>query len=130
MINDIKLFISMLFSPKYKLVGHCNQCGKCCRNIVFYNGTEPITDGDYVENLSKLNKRLRLFYVSGKNENGELLFTCNSLGDDNRCRHYFFRSLYCRKYPLVKSFRNGKFLKTEDYCGYKIVTEKAFKDYL
>ena len=130
LFKSLKLFISMVFPPKYKLEGQCRQCGRCCRNIVFYNENKPITEDDDLNKLIKEDRHLISFYVSGKNEKGELLFTCKSLGEDNKCRHYWFRSLYCRRYPLVKSLKTGQYLQPEDYCGYKIVPVKSFKDYL
>ena len=130
LFKSLKLFISMVFAPKYKLEGQCRQCGRCCRNIVFYNENKPITEDDNLEKLIKQDKYLRKFYVSGKNENGEILFTCKALGIDNKCKYYRFRSLYCRRYPLVKSLKTGQYLQPEDYCGYKIVPVKSFKDYL
>lgn len=130
LFKSLKLFISMVFAPKYKLEGQCRQCGRCCRNIVFYNENKPITEDDNLEKLIKQDKYLRKFYVSGKNENGEILFTCKALGIDNKCKYYWFRSLYCRRYPLVKSLKTGQYLQPEDYCGYKIVPVKSFKDYL
>ncbi len=130
LFKSLKLFISMVFAPKYKLEGQCRQCGRCCRNIVFYNDNKPITEDDDLNKLIKEDRHLISFYVSGKNEKGELLFTCKSLGEDNKCRYYWFRSLYCRRYPLVKSLKTGQYLQPEDYCGYKIVPVKSFKDYL
>lgn len=130
LFKSLKLFISMVFTSKYKLEGQCKQCGRCCRNIVFYNDNRPITEDDDLNKLIKEVRHLISFYVSGKNEKGELLFTCKSLGEDNKCRHYWFRSLYCRRYPLVKSLKTGQYLQPEDYCGYKIVPVKSFKDYL
>ena len=130
LFKSLKLFISMVFTSKYKLEGQCKQCGRCCRNIVFYNDNRPITEDDDLNKLIKEDRHLISFYVSGKNEKGELLFTCKSLGEDNKCRHYWFRSLYCRRYPLVKSLKTGQYLQPEDYCGYKIVPVKSFKDYL
>lgn len=125
--KNIKLLISLLFAPKYRLKGKCKKCGRCCRNIVFYNGNMPVTNSDNYDEVLRYNKH---FYVSGKNKNGELLFTCKSLGEDNKCKHYWLRSLYCRRYPLVKSFKTGDYLQPEDYCGYKIISDKEFKDYL
>ena len=120
----------MLFAPKYRLKGNCKQCGRCCRNIVFYNDNKPITEDDDLNKLIKEDRHLISFYVSGKNEKGEILFTCKALGIDNKCKYYRFRSLYCRRYPLVKSLKTGQYLQPEDYCGYKIVPVKSFKDYL
>lgn len=130
LFKSIKLFMNMVFAPKYKLEGQCRQCGRCCRNIVFYSENKPITELDDLDSLTKQDKHLRNFYVSDKTENGELLFTCKSLDKDNKCKYYWFRSLYCRRYPLVKSLKTGQYLQPEDYCGYKIVPVKSFNDYL
>lgn len=130
MIRYIKFLFSKFHAPKYVLKGSCKQCGHCCRNIVFFAYGEPIRRIEEYEELRKKNKRLALFFPTGKNEKEELLFTCKSLGDDNRCKNYFFRSLYCRKYPLVKSLTTGMYLTPSEGCGYQIVLDKPFEDFL
>lgn len=130
MFKLIKFYINKLFSPKYILEGKCKQCGNCCRNIVFYAYDKPITDIEIYNKFKQKNKHLKLFYNSGMNENGELLFTCKNLADNNLCKNYFFRSRYCRKYPLVKSLSSGQYLTPADNCGYKIKPLKQFSDFL
>ena len=130
MLKWIKFYLNKLQSPKYILKGECKKCGRCCRNIVFFAYGNPIRDIKLLEELKNKNKRMNLFYPSGKNEDGELLFTCKSLLPDNRCKYYFFRSLYCRRYPMVKSLSTGRYLNPPEECGYRIVSEKPFKDYI
>lgn len=130
MLNLIKYLLSKFYSPKYVLKGSCKMCGRCCRNIVFFAYDKPITDEKTYYELREKNKRLNLFYPTGKNEKGEVLFTCKSLLPNNHCKYYFFRSLYCRKYPLVKSLTNGKYLTPPEGCGYSIELNKKFSDYM
>ncbi len=130
MINFIKYLLNKLYSPKYILKGQCKKCGRCCRNIVFFAYDKPITNETLFNELKRKNKRLNLFYPSGKNDKGEILFTCKALQQDNSCKYYFFRSLYCRKYPLVKSLTSGKYLTPPEGCGYSIELSKNFADYM
>ena len=130
MLKWIKYYLNKLQSPKYILKGTCNKCGRCCSNIIFYAYGVPIKNEEVFEELKLKNKRMNLFYPSGKNEYGEILFTCKSLLPNNRCKHYFFRSLYCRKYPMVKSLTTGRYLTPPEECGYTIEPEKQFKDYI
>jgi len=130
MLKLIKFYWDKFTAPKYILQGECKKCGRCCRNIVFFAYDKPIKDNSVYEELRKTNKRLNYFFLSGKNEKGELLFTCKSLLSDNRCKHYFLRSLYCRKYPLVKSLTTGEYLTPPEECGYKIVLNKTFDKFI
>lgn len=131
MIFDfIKLYLSKLTAPKYKLTGRCKQCGRCCRNIVLFAYDKPIKDETLFEELKEQNKRLDSFYPSGKNDKGELLFTCKLILPNNKCKHYFFRPLYCKKYPMVKSLVTGKYLSPPKECGYRIELEKNFEDFI
>ena len=130
MIKWLKYILSKLDKPKYILKGYCKKCGRCCRNIVFFAYGNPINNIKQYEELRDKNKHLNLFYPSGINENGEILFTCKSLLPNNRCKHYFFRSLYCRKYPLVKSITSGEYLIPPEECGYSVELNKSFSDYI
>lgn len=130
MFKLIKFYINKLFSPKYVLKGKCRQCGNCCRNIVFYAYDKPIKEIGIFNKFKKKNKYLNNFQQTGMNEQGELLFTCKSLGNNNLCKNYILRSIYCRKYPLVKSLSCGKILPTLPECGYEIVPQKKFTDFL
>ncbi len=129
-LSWIKYFGNRLFSSKYVRYGQCKQCGKCCRSIVLLDMGKPIKTEEEFDQIKKKYKAYNHFYPSGRDNQNQLLFTCKSLGEDNLCRDYFFRSLYCRKYPNIdKKFimSGGRML---DGCGYKIEPSKKFSDYL
>ncbi len=119
---SLKPFLNLLyqknFGPKYIKAGSCKQCGNCCRTITFKVKDDFIKDVDTFEKLKKWQKRYENFYVSGCDENGILLFTCKSLGDDNKCKSYFSRSLFCRAYPFVKTDFIAAGGKTIEGCGF------------
>lgn len=82
------------------------------------------------EKLKKWKKSYNNFFISGKDIDGALLFTCKSLGENNKCKDYKFRSLFCRRYPKPsKQFLiNGG--RPLDGCGYEFGVDKNFSDYL
>ena len=91
---------------------------------------EYVCTEEQFESLKTFDKKYNHFVINGKNEKGILLFKCKSLGDDNRCRDYKMRSLYCRAYPFVtEKIRLGG-CETFDGCGYKITKDKEFKDFI
>lgn len=93
-------------------------------------GDNYITTEEQFDNMKKWDKKYEHFFISGKNDKGALLFTCKSLGEDNRCKDYHLRSIYCRRYPQIdKKVVLGGF-ETFDECGYEIVVDKKFEDFL
>lgn len=127
------LFISK-HASKYALAGECKKCGACCRNITFLIGKEYVKTSEQFEKMKKWDKKYNHFFISGKKEengeNGALLFTCKSLGDDNQCKDYRWRSVYCRAYPLHDTrILSGNF-EMLDSCGFQIVPTKRFEDFL
>ena len=106
------------------------MCGTCCKNIVFYILDEPVKTEEEFERMKKFNKIYNNFSVSGEKADGTLLFKCNSLTNENKCRDYIFRSIYCRKYPnFGNKIHSGKY-ETFDGCGYRIEVDKKFKTYI
>lgn len=124
------LFQKKFQSSKYILEGKCCRCGACCRNIVFKIDETFVNSEEDFERLKKFKKIYNHFYISGRDKDRALLFTCKSLTDDNRCRDYFFRSFYCRSYPqIMPDFiaNGGKLL---DGCGYRYAVKKKFSEFL
>jgi hypothetical protein len=130
MLKYIKFLYQITTSSKFVKRGKCNKCGNCCRNIILTEDEKPIKNPEQFERLKKLDKHLNNFYVSGKDENGSLLFTCNEIDENNRCKVYFFRGLGCRMYPKkdTKFLINGG--KPLDGCGFYYEPDKSFKSYI
>ena len=126
----LKFYFNKIFSSKYKIEGQCKGCGACCRNIVFMIEDKYVDKEEQFEDLKKFDKKYHHFEIYGRNEKGVLLFKCKSLGVNNSCKDYFFRSIYCRMYPMVDSKIRLGGCETFDTCGYKIKIDKDFKSFL
>ena len=131
MLEHIKFFISKFQSSKFIRKGKCNGCGNCCRNILLFSSDDlPIISEKQFKEVQEWDKHFKNFYISGKAENGALLFSCREIDENNRCKVYFFRGLGCRQYPKT----NTKFLinggKPLEGCGYFFEPNKPFKSYL
>jgi len=126
----LKFYYQKLFTSKYKIEGKCLQCGDCCRNIVFMIENEYVKTETQFTSLQNLDKKYKHFEISGIDPKGVLLFKCKSLDDNNRCKDYLFRSLYCRAYPFVTEKIKLGGCETFEKCGYKIKINKKFNTYL
>ena len=60
----------------------------------------------FSQKMQEFDKKYRNFEISGKGENGELLFRCKALKENGSCGVYRFRSVNCRLYPRI----NQKFV--------------------
>ena len=89
-----------------------------------------VCDEKQFEDLKQFDKKYNHFVIAGKNDKGVLLFRCKSLDNNNRCKDYFWRSIYCRAYPKVTDKIRLGGCETFDTCGYKIKVNKDFKNYL
>ncbi len=131
MIEFIKFFFKKKFqSSKYILTGKCKQCGQCCRNIVFVIKDDYVKTEEQFERLKEFKKIYNHFYISGRDKDRALLFTCKSLRDDNKCKDYLWRSFFCRNYPQIipKFIYNGG--TPLDNCGYQFKVDKKFHEFL
>ena len=97
----IKFLFQYLSSSRYIKKGKCNGCGNCCRNILLYIEDDPITTQEQFEKVKEWEKHYHNFYISGKAENGSLLFTCRELDENNRCKIHSVNPRACRTYPFI-----------------------------
>lgn len=130
MFKYLKFIYQSITSAKFVKKGKCNKCGNCCRNIILTEDDKPITDSERFEKLKLIDKHLKNFYVSGKDENGLLLFTCNEIDENNRCKVYFFRGIGCRMYPKkdTKFLINGG--KPLEGCGFYYEPDRSFSSFI
>lgn len=130
MLEYVKFQVERLLSSKYIRKGKCKQCGNCCKNIVFYIGKNAVSTKEQFESLKKWSKSYNNFFVTGKDEQGVLLFTCKCLDSNNKCKVYYLRSINCRLYPNPNKIFLANGGKLLDDCGYYFKADKEFKDYL
>lgn len=107
----------------YSIEGQCKKCGRCCKHMYSID--------TYSESEFKITQffypKYRRFYVAGKDEDGRLIFACKLLNKDGTCSVYSKRLGMCKNYPH-KNLKYGT--KLPDYCGFKVVCDKKFEDYL
>jgi Fe-S-cluster containining protein len=131
MISDLFfLLFQKIKGARYIRAGKCKKCGLCCRMITFKTGDKFITEEAEFERLKNWQKHYNHFFISGKDENGILLFTCKSLSEDNTCRNYRMRSWFCRSYPHVKTDFIAAGGTTLEGCGFYFKSSKEFRKFL
>ena len=127
--DEIKVFyyeLCSLFVPrkvKYSLTGSCKKCGMCCREMYSIDTYEEL---DF-ELMKKFFPNYRRFYIVDKDEYGNFRFACNLIGEDGLCTDYKNRLGMCKKYPF---YHLGHSSELPEYCGFKILPDKSFEDYL
>ena len=53
----LKFYYFKLFTSKYEILGKCNQCGSCCKNIVFMIEDEYVKTEEQFESLKIFDKK-------------------------------------------------------------------------
>ncbi len=129
-IKKITEFIKNNRSARFILKGSCKKCGICCKNITFMIGEQYLTDKKEFERIKQLDSKYNNFFISGRDENNILLFTCKALKEDNTCSCYSFRSLYCRLYPGIKTKHIRAGAEMLKGCGYYIESNVKFEEFL
>ena len=77
--------------------------------------------------MTKIFPKYKRFKIIGKDEQENLIFACDMLTEEGLCSNYKNRLKMCKKYPGPRINAGGQLHKR---CGYKIIPEKAFEDYL
>ncbi len=123
-------------SSKYVRKGKCKKCGACCRNILFSTKDGYIKSPELFKQMQNKYKYYRNFKISGTIkdkqdfQNGALTFECKHISKDNKCKIYFLRPLFCRKYPDTDKELIYNGVTMLDECGYYFDVDKKFDSYL
>ena len=121
----VKIFFT---KQKITIVGSCNQCGSCCRNLYLYYATKQITSEKLFKHLKKIDKEFKNFHINKENDSKELSFYCDKIDENNRCTDYENRPSFCREYPTKYILRYDK--RVLQGCGYSVKKSIKFEDYL
>jgi hypothetical protein len=123
-------FLKKFKKPRLVIKGSCKKCGSCCRNISFMIGGKYLSEPEEFQNLKEFDSQYNHFFISGRDKDGFLLFTCKSINSDNLCKCYHFRSLYCRLYPKIVTKHLATHTEMLEGCGYYIESNVDFKEFL
>lgn len=129
LLLEIKKFIlSRILGRKYYRTGHCNACGKCCRQIYVKHYKHVIQDEEEFKKLQYLHRFYTYLKIIGKDEIG-LVFECTNLDPvTQKCKIHKNRPGICRRYPQEELFSMGGALS--DDCGYKMEPIISFAEVL
>jgi uncharacterized protein len=122
-------YLRMRFMGKELLVtGSCRCCGNCCRKINLEGGRGWLrSQKDFIEVLSDYPEYER-FSITGKDDQGFLLFSCSWLTDTGLCRDHENRLSLCTNFPdKALHFCGGNLLPG---CGFVINEVRPFSEYL
>ena len=108
---------------KYRLEGSCKKCGDCCK---YMYSIDTYTEREF-EIMTKIFPKYKRFRITGRDEYNNLIFACSLLDENGLCSDYKQRLNMCKKYPSTKLNAGGKLHKN---CGYRLIPEKSFSDYL
>jgi Fe-S-cluster containining protein len=76
---------------------------------------------------AKIFPKYKRFKIIGKDNYNNLIFACNLIDENGLCTDYKNRLKMCKKYPGPAINGGGELHKN---CGYKIIPEKSFREYL
>ncbi len=110
------------------VTGSCRGCGKCCRNISLKGRYGWLRSDKAFQKIVSIYPEYGRFAVSGRDQQGFLLFSCSLCTPQRTCLDYDKRLALCRKFPessLV--FAGGQLPAT---CGYKFAEAVPFKKIL
>lgn len=108
---------------RYRLEGRCIKCGDCCR---YMYSIDTYTEEEF-KLMTRFFPKYRRFKIIGRDEFENLVFACKLLDENGLCSDYKNRLKMCKNYPGPRLNAGGKLHKN---CGYKIIPEKSFEDYL
>ncbi|MFW5489244.1 MAG: YkgJ family cysteine cluster protein [Desulfovibrio sp.] len=104
-------------------VGHCKQCGACCRNLhLFHRGKWIQTRRQFKRMIAECPEYERFEIMDDPGM--LLLFSCRFLSEDNICQDYENRPSACLEYPTLDLHLRSKVLYPN--CGYSFKMVKDF----
>ena len=117
----------LFYKKRVSIVGECNHCGTCCRNLYLYYGRKQITSKKFFNTVKKIDPEFRHFHIKEVDDEGHISFYCDKIDESNMCTIYENRPSFCREYPSLYVLNIDK--KVLNGCGYFAKRHSNFKDY-
>lgn len=114
----------LLIPPPFKTAGACKKRGNCCYYIMVRKCKGPIGFLFHLWHTEINGFFLRSEEVFEYEKNQVQVMGCRYLQKDGSCKHYFFRPMICRKWPIIEHFGYPRALKG---CGFYAVLKKEAK---
>jgi Fe-S-cluster containining protein len=104
------------------------MCGTCCKKLVLVDGRKIVRTEEEFRLLKKKYPEYEMFKLKSTNSDGDLVFECSKLNEDNTCSIHENRPDICTNYPTPAMFKHrGKLFKK---CGYYVEPAVDFQEIL
>jgi uncharacterized protein len=108
------------FRRRVRLSGRCEACGECCRRLVLWRRGHAVRSEQEFEELVRADPfTYSRFVPAGQDAEGDWLFGCTKLGEDNQCTVHAERPVICRRYPEPRMFLHGA--RLPEGCSYEVL---------
>lgn len=81
------------------LGGHCTSCGRCCRKLSLTGLDGWIRNEKEFEKVVAISPGFERFQISGRDEQGFLIFSCSWHTPEGYCGDYENRLPLCKNFP-------------------------------
>jgi hypothetical protein len=124
----IKLIQKWLFSRQPKSIieiqGECRKCGSCCKNMNLCEAGKWVSKKSHFIKMVAENPEYERLYITGKNKEGTLIFSCSWLDSNNICKDYDNRLDICKAFPNKMVIKNQG--EIPDGCSYTVKIHSSF----
>ncbi len=104
--------------------GHCNLCGRCCREIYLNAESGPIRSRWQFDRLCKKKPEFKRFVIVENKFMKKLVFRCSMLSEEGTCMDYDNRPLLCKRFPYSNIVYYGK--APSGKCGFYLAETTNF----
>jgi Fe-S-cluster containining protein len=104
------------------------MCGTCCKKLILVDGRKIIRTEEEFRVLKQKYPQYDIFKIKSINSDGDLVFECTRLNEDNTCSIHKDRPGICANYPTPSMFKyQGKLFEN---CGYYVEPAVDFQEVL
>ncbi|HSX12218.1 MAG TPA: hypothetical protein VLF61_01880 [Rhabdochlamydiaceae bacterium] len=115
----------ILVPPPYKMAGQCLKRGNCCHYIMVRKCTGLLGFLFHFWHTEVNGFFLRSEEVFEYEKHKVQVMGCRYLQKDGSCKHYAWRPMLCRKWPVIEHFGEPRMLKG---CGFYAVLKNQKKE--
>lgn len=116
LVGLLRRLRACILRSEVRVVGQCNVCGFCCRGILLRDRGRWLKSEGAFRKLCEREPDHACFEITGRDEEGHLVFRCTMQGDDNFCTCYEDRLPLCKNYPSKSLYYQGRDLRSD--CGF------------
>ena len=125
----MKKLLHKWLSPKppkrvVEIHGECRKCGSCCKCINVCEAGKWLSKKSHFMKMVAEKPEYERLYITGKNRDGTLNFSCSWLDSNNKCKDYDNRLDICKVFPNKMVITSQG--EIPEGCGYSFNIHSSF----